>query len=368
MSLYGYSSNNPNQRYNLIDPKTGKPIGSANIGKTLTPSAQSQQAVAGVNNFSGGSSTVNNTTQPINFETGPSEEEKRAREERDRRERETRNAIESGYGQYVSNLQRLENSLGAQRDDDIGSASRTYETIFGGLTDEKEASKEKLAANRGVVESRKTESISDLKQNLQDILRGATMQFGAMGAGDTSATRVMLPYAYTKLAGTQAGNIHRQANEQNFEIDQKEIDLDMEFTRLWNQTEIEKESKLQEIRQYYGNAISNVRSAIASAPKDKANSLAALSMSLLQEAQSNLRALETETRAKQDSLKNWALQRMGQLNDARLELAGSANFNPRDIVFNELQGVGVVQPSSRGQEMAFNPMAIAQKRREEFLA
>lgn len=285
-----------------------------------------------------------------------------------RREEETRRGIESGYNDYVANLRGLETDFGNRQQSDIDSASRTYETIFGGLTDEKQASMDKLAANRGVVETRKEGSIKDLKQNLSDVMRAATMQFGAAGAGDTSATMVMLPYAYTKLAGAQAGGIHKQANEQQFEIDQKEIDLDMEFKRLWNQTELEKESKLQGIKQYYGDAISKVKEAIAKAPLDKANALAALNMALLQEAKSAMRTLESDIRKRQDGLKDWALERMAQLNDAKIQLQGTSNFNPRDIVFKELAGVGAVNTNSGGYDLSFNPLALAQKRREEYLA
>lgn len=279
---------------------------------------------------------INNPT-----DTGTQEASDEAR----RREEETRNAIESGYGSYLSGLGGLQSSYQTAQGDELSSASKTYEQIFGGLTDQKSTNLDKLQAGREEVGARQATSIKDLQTNLSNVLRGASMQFGAMGAGDTSATRTMLPYAYTKLAGQQEGGIRNQSNSQMFDIGQQERDTELEYTKMWRQTEVDKEGSLQGIKNYYGDAIRNVQTAMAQAPLDKANSLASLSQALLQEAQSNLRQLEAENRQRQENIKTWATNRMSELNNLKLELSGSAPFKPQDIVWNELQMQGV-QPDN----------------------
>lgn len=291
-----------------------------------------------------------------------------ASDEARRREEETRSAIEGGYSAYENNLKGLESDLTQSETEDIGSASKVYEQIFGGLTEQKTTNLDKLAAGRTAVNTRQAQSIKDLQQNLGNTMRAASMNFGAMGAGDTSATRVMLPYAYTKLAGAQEGSIAKQANEQQFAIDQEERDTNLQFSDLWRQTEIDKEQEINRVKQYYGDAIRNVKSALAQAPLDKSRDLASLSQSLLAEAQSNLRQLEAEDRSRKEQVRTWATNRMSQLNDMKLSLANSAQFSPQDITFQELSAGGMIAPTTGvGSDGMYNPMALAQKKRQQYL-
>lgn len=291
-----------------------------------------------------------------------------AADEARRREEETRNAINSGYDAYESNLKGLEGSFDQSQTEDINSASKIYENIFGGLTEQKNTNLEKLAAGRTAVDTRKAQSIKDLQQNLGNTMRAATMNFGAMGAGDTSATRVMLPYAYTKLAGVQEGSIARQANDQQFDIDQESRDTELQFSDMWRQTEVDKETQVNGIKQYYGDAIRNIKSEMARVPLDRANSLASLSQSLLAEAKTKLSQLEAEDRQRKESARVWATNRMAQLNDMKLSLAGTAKFSPQDITFQELSAGGMVGPTSGvGNDGIYNPMALAQKKRQDYL-
>lgn len=284
------------------------------------------------------------------------------------REEQTRNAISTGYDQYSKNLQGLQSTYETGRDDELNSASRIYEQIFGGLQDQKQSNLESLDAGRGQVKSREESAIKGLQQNLLNTQRGMTMQLGAIGAGDTSATQTMMPYAYNKIAGQQEGGIRMQSNDQLFEIDQQERDTELQFTNMWRQTEVEKEQSLQGIKNYYGEKIQRVQTALAQAPLDKQRDLAALSQSLLQEAQGHLRNLEVMHTQRQQQIQDWALNRMSSLNSARLELAGTANFSPKDITYQELQMLNSPQAAGVGTGREFwNPMAAAKKTRDEYM-
>lgn len=367
----GIGGSNPN-RAPVIGPQSTNP--NLQPGKVMGVNNYVNQSRNPTANYGG--NRINTTTpQPTNRlasipqtpnEPNPDDEARmRAEEEARRWEEETRNAIESGYGSYMQGLGGMQTSLEADREGALTSASKTYEQLFGGLQDQKTANLDKLQAGRGAVQTRQAQSIKDLQQNLANTLRGASMQFGAKGAGDTSATRVMLPYAYTKMAGAEEGSIRKQANEQLFEIDQQEKDTELQFSEMWRQTEVEKESQLQSIRQYYSDALRNVQTAMAQAPLDKSRDLASLSQALLSEAQANLRQLEAETRQRQESIRTWATQRVADLNNLKLSLSGSANFSPQDIVWNELSMAGVTSQTA-GNETFYNPL-LAQKKREEYL-
>jgi len=279
-----------------------------------------------------------------------------------RREDAVRDAINMGYGEYEARLRGMQSGLENSKNESLNSASKIYEQLFGGLTEQKQANLDKLAAGKQEVQARQASSIKDLQTNLSNVLRSASMQFGAMGAGDTSATRQMLPYAYTKLAGQQEGSIRNQSNDQLFQIDQEGRDTERQFSDLWRQTEVDKETSLQGIRDYYSSAIQNVQTAMAQAPLNKAQALASLNQQLLSEAQANLRQLEAEDRQKKENLKTWATNRMSELNNLKLQLSGSANFKPQDIVWNELSLQGAT-PGQSGQGMDFSNYVTATRKK-----
>lgn len=319
------------------------------IGSQYDPykGAQSTQGYANpVNQTGGGVPSGSTNGQVLGIKDNGGVDTSSASNEAMRREAQVRGEIEGGYGSYINNLSGLQSSFDTAQQDELSSAAKTYEQIFGGLQDQQTANMNKLESNKTEVNNRTASSIKDLQSNLANVLRGSSMQYGAMGAGDTSATRVMLPYAYTKLAGAQEGGIRTQANQQLFDIDQQAADTQTQYAQLVRQTEIDKESSLGDIKKYYGDAIRNVQMAIAQAPLDKAKDLASLSQSLLSEAQSNLRQLEAENRQRQENIKTWATNRMSELNDYKLKLAGTANFSPQDVVWNELQMQGVTPINS----------------------
>ena len=59
---------------------------------------------------------------------------------------------------------------------------------------------------------------------------------------------------------------------------------------------------------------------------------------------------------------------MAQLNDMKLSLANSANFSPQAITFQELSAGGIGPTSGVGSDGMYNPMAVAQKKRQDYLA
>lgn len=315
----------------------------------------------------GGTTTTNNNNNTI-VPQGESEETRRAREEAEKYKSQMFNNINSGYDEYVKNLLGMQGGFTTAQDEEVGSASKIYDTIFGGLTEQKQANIDKLEAGRGQVNQREVQSIKDLTQNLNNTVRGMSMQMGALGAGDTSATKVMMPYAYTKIAGQQEGGIRRQANDQMFQIDQEQRNTELEFSKMWKDTEVEKESRIGEIKRYFGDMIRNVQAAIAQAPLDKQKDLAALNQSLLSEAQANLRSLEADTRKTRENIKSWATQRLSALNDAKIQLSGKANFSPQDIVFQELQMLNAPEVVGQAANYDWNPMLNAKKVREQYFA
>lgn len=279
------------------------------------------------------------------------------------RENEMRNTINTGYDSLLNNYQNLIPFYEGQQNTQLQSAQDIYNQIAQGLGQTKDTAMDKLGIARNQVQANVGNSVKDLQQNLMGVVRNTGMQLGAMGAGDTSASNVMAPYAYTKLAGQEYGKIQRQGNDQQFQIQTQERDTENQYNQMVNQANIEKEQQLQGIRDQFGSVIAQIRNQMANVPAEKAQALAGLQQNLLQQAQSRLSQIEGYYMNLQGEMQNWAQNRMAQLNDAKMQLSQSANFNPQDIVWQELQARNMVnQTPSTGAY--WNP-EMMKKRREE---
>ena len=286
-----------------------------------------------------------------------------AQAEADRRANQVRNTINSGYDALTGNLQGLIPFYEGQQNTQLQSAQDIYNQIRSGLGQTRDTAMDKLGIARNQVQSNVANNVKDLQKNLLGVIRNTGMQLGAMGAGDTSASNVMAPYAYTKMAGQEYGKIQRQGNDQIFQIQTQERDTENQYNQMVNQSEIEKQQQLQGIRDQFGGIIAQIRNQMANVPAERAQALANLETNLLQQAQSKLSQIEGYYMNLQGELQSWAQNRMSQLNDAKIQFSQSGNFNPQDIVWQELQARNMVnQTPSTGAY--WNP-EMMKKRREE---
>lgn len=335
-----------------------------NIGNTPTSSGQ----VAGATTSSGGASD-SRFQQLQKMDRNPVEENEfqqllsSLQGNVDARQNELRTNIGSGYDQLFQNYQNLIPSYEQQRGERLGSASDIYNQIAQGLGQTRQSAIDKLGLAKQQVGQNIGNSVKDLQQNLLGVVRNTGMQLGAMGAGDTSAANVMAPYAYTKMAGQEYGKIQRQGNDQLFQIDTQTRDTENQYNQMINDVEIEKQSKFDEIKQYYGSLIANVRERMANLPAEKAQAMSGVIEGALNEARNRLATVENYAMQKQGELQSWAQNRMAQLNDAKIQLSNSANFSPQDIVWQELQARNMT--NSTPQSTAYWNPEVMKKRREE---
>lgn len=288
--------------------------------------------------------------------------------EYERQREAARSEIEGGFGEYERRLGELEGLYGQQQQSALGSAEQTYANILKGLEEQKGSGLAKLETGRQQVKARGAQSLEDLKRNLEDVVKSMSFRLGALGAGDTSATQVMLPYAYTKLAGVQGGAIQRQVNDQLFEIDKQQKDLETQFSQLWTQMQSEKANLLEQIRNEYGQKLAYIQSLRAQLPRERAEALSTLARELKNEALGRLVTLENWSREREATLQDWARSRMASLETMKQQLSQTANFTPQDILYQRLQQTDLNQPA--GQEV-YTPsqlLALAKRRREELAA
>ena len=283
---------------------------------------------------------------------------------RRREENRIRGIISSGFGQYRSQLKGMIPNYQQSKDQQKQNVATGYESIFQGLRDAKTAGMSNLDTSREQVGARKEESIADIQNNMRDVIRASQMKLGAMGAGDSSASEVMAPFAFTKLAGEQSASVQNQANQQNFEIDKQVADTENMFQQLMSQSEQEKINKMSEIETTYDSYIKNIEERIAVSPREEAEALANLAQGFASQKIAELSQIAAEDRAMKQRIQEWGTNRMAQLNDYKLSMSQSSNFSPRAMAYSELTPFSGGNVS--GGETYWNPQAL--KRKEDGLA
>lgn len=274
-------------------------------------------------------------------------------------ENRIRGNIDSGFNQYTNELTNIENSYPAYQAADENLVNSTYGTITSGLQQGKQAAIDKLGIARNRVAETGKRSGADLAQNLRNMLRSGSLQLGAAGAGDSSAANVMMPYAYSKVAAHEQGNIQRNMNDQNLTLDEKGIDTETAFSSELASAEQWKQGAIQGIRDKYLPQIQQIRMMKANAPLQKVQSLNALEENILSNVRNQVNQIDAEVRGFRQNLDLAARQYAGNVQDRRIELGAAAQYNPYAINFNPMQAMS--DPRQRNEYVYQAPTVAKRK-------
>lgn len=269
--------------------------------------------------------------------------------------------IQSGFGDYQNRLNQMIPQYQGWANKAKQNLGQGYESIFNQLKQAKQTGLSNLDVSRNQVKSRENQSIEDIQRNMRDVIRATQMKLGAMGAGGSSASEVMAPYAYTKLGGQQAGLVQRQANDQFFEIDKQVNDTKNTFEQLMSKTEQDKVGKMQEIEDKYNSLIANIQDRLAQAPVQEQQALANLAQSFAGQKIAELSQIDAEDRAMKQRIAEWGSKRLAQLHDYQLQLQQKSNFSPQELVYQELKPMGALG-STKSSSQFYNPMALKKRK------
>lgn len=280
--------------------------------------------------------------------------------ERQRREQATRSNIENIYGGISNRINTFRSNLPTWKTEDLNTLGQSVSSMKNQLQTAKQAGLDTVESFRGDVDRREKLGIERIQDNLRNLLRTTGMQLGAMGAGSSSASEVMAPYALQKQATRSFGDITNQSNQQYAELDREEINLGKEFdlqTQQVDQWEAEQKQGIVDRIRAFEQAIMDAQN---SNDQARLSALTQLEAGLMNAAQQKLDQIETMAMQERAGLQEWARNRMAQLNDMKLKL--NPNFNPREIVAQEIRGIGGGMGQGAG-DFFYNPMAL--RRRDE---
>ena len=279
-------------------------------------------------------------------------------------EEETRNNINSGFDEIESGLGKMAEDWRTREEEARRGVDTMATNVRSGIETAKNTALEGLANSRNQVGERVKRATQSVADNMNQMRIATAMQLGSIGAGDSSATEKMAPFAYQKLAGRNQTDIQNQANDQYADIDQYEVEIKKTYDEMFLNLESEIQASLEDIRRTYGSQIASVEQALANAKGQRAQALAALSDNLRVEAATQLQSLEQYKLNKASEIETWARDRMAQLNNYKIEAATkgkSLQYNPQDIVTAELSAPNIGLPQS--VDTFYNPQMIAQRRK-----
>lgn len=270
-----------------------------------------------------------------------------------------RDSIDSRYNDAMKYLDQKAGLLPSRQAEDTGFVNEQYNTQLTGLDQSNQAAQQKLDAARNTVSTNKANSIRELGSNLRQMLTATGMQLGAMGAGDSSASQVMAPYAYSKLANQGRGDILRQSNQQYADIDQKAVDVQNTYTTEKSNIDSWRSTQMRSLQDYYRQLQDQIDSLRQNASAERQQAIQQLESFNYQNIVNRANEIESAARDYAQSLDAWAKERLAGLNDAKIQLSQNANYSPEAIAQSEMSSMSTY---SNPEEMFYNPLAYIKKK------
>jgi len=210
-----------------------------------------------------------------------------------------------------------------------------------------------LDTQRGNVRTNQANTLADLAQNLRDQAKNVNMFLGVRGAGGSANEAAS--FALQKLFGRERAGVQRQGMAQLGEIDTAENNLRAKASEMLNGVDTWANSQMSSIAQQFNELRNNI-----GMMKGQMRAQAIESLWNQYNQVQNMRQQYAM------SIAQAAQDRLAQLNNLKLELQGTANFDPRSMVYNEY---GFNPTSSYAPEnfdpAMFNPMAAAKRKDEQ---
>lgn len=285
--------------------------------------------------------------------------------ERKARENQIRGNISSKANQSRSFLDDLSRQLQGYQQQDESSTRGMFDQVIGGVQSARDTGLQKLGYAREDVGQRTGSAINDLQQNLRNLMRATGMQLGAMGAGDSSASEIMAPYAFSKVGSNARAEVMNNANSQYNDINMKEQDVittyDQEKTRL----ESDKISALSAIAQDYRNKFVRIQEAKNYANEAEKDALNNLEVSLLNDVSNKLSAVQNYVLQRNAELDQWANSRISSGWDTAQRIGDTSNYQAKEVGYNALPGLSNNPTFASQTDAGLNPMALARKKLQE---
>lgn len=236
----------------------------------------------------------------------------------------------SGPSDYEQYLNSLYSTLGSAYNKMEGDLTPMYDRRAQGINDifnsanqgidlQGQQGQDTINSQRQGVETNQVRSLKDLSNAITQSYGSFSNQLGNMGAGDSSASRVMLPYALSRTEAQQRGQLNRTTADQMSKINESEAKLKSDVMIEKNKLEQGKIGEMASLGEWFDNAkmqISQMRLGDAKAAGAQ----------FMNDALNKLRDIEDRYNNKKSALESWAISNSSNL--AQLKQNMSATTDP----------------------------------------
>ena len=217
--------------------------------------------------------------------------------------------LNSFYNEAMSNSRSNESQAKSELGDIASSQIAGLEGELAGRLPEYEKS-------RGNTAKRGAKSLAELAEDLRGSSRNIGNFLGAKGSYSPSANN-NVSYALSKEFGKNRADVRSQVSDELSRIDTAEQELKTEVSGRINEVNTWKATQIAKISQAYSSFRDNL-------DYGKANQML-----------DYLKQIEGEARSLTTNLVTGAQSRLAELNNVKIKLSNTGNFNPQDIVRNE---------------------------------
>lgn len=286
----------------------------------------------------GGGSTPTNTGSPLISIQQPDTSGAQARI--DEMNNQIRGTINSGFDDINNQLDNMAGLIPGQQKQAEAGVANTYSTLSSGIEDANTNANKTIDLTKQQIQGGVDKSVGDIQNSLRSLLKNAYNQVGAVGAGNSSVAQTLLPYAFSKQYGQQRANIQGQANSQFIDLAKKQLDVQTTYNQQKVSLGQWQNEQTQSIRDKYAGQLQDIANAKINATGQRLQALTSLQTNLLNAAQNELATLRSNAQTLSTQLAGWAADRLATLDNLKLTQQGNSSYSPKDIVYQELQGLG----------------------------
>lgn len=245
--------------------------------------------------------------------------------------------INSGYNDYFNSLDQMLGGLGGQRTAQENIAENSFNTSLKDLGLQRDQNQADLNTQVTKTEQGQVKTLKDISSNIRNLMTAGNTYLGAQGAGDSSAVN-QYAYGLTKLGSQQRGDVQSQTAGILSDIADRGSKLNNVFMQEKNRLEGEKNTAIQGIAQWFGEAQNQLVQAKANGQLSKSQDLQSLTTNLYNQAVQQLTAIQQQAQQKQASLESWAQSNATNLAQLKQNMAGIGAYQAPQQQAGQIQG------------------------------
>lgn len=209
--------------------------------------------------------------------------------------------INKSYDTKISGLRSVLDTLNPQQDAAVLNVNNQFQNQSNALQTQKATGERNLGLATEQVQAGKVKSLADLGRQVQTMGMSYNNQLGAYGAGDSSAAG-MVQQALSGMASKNRADVLGNASNQQRGIDLQMQDLNTEFDNNLKMLEDWKNTSLNDIATKFLQQRQAIQQQMIGADADRYQALAQLDANYVNQAMSQLGALEAQYRQSSNDL------------------------------------------------------------------